>query len=55
MDRELTADQIKAIEDTHNVYIDRDTMQYNVGGGYDAVYCWQPIPTEWIDEAEENH
>ena len=46
----LTEDQIVAIEQEHNVWIDRKTLQYNVGGGYDATYGWSPLPEEWINE-----
>lgn len=48
---ELTQDQIKTIEDEHNVYVDAPSMMYNVGGGYDATYGWDAIPQEWIDAA----
>jgi len=46
---EMNEIQRLRIEEKHNVYVDADSMQYNVGGGYDAVYGWQPIPQEWID------
>jgi hypothetical protein len=55
MENKLTNERVKAIEDTHNVYVDRNTMQYNVGGGHDAVYGWQPIPEEWMRKAEKNN
>ena len=54
MNHKLTNGQVMEIEEKHNVYVDRDTMQYNIGGGYDAIYGWQPIPKEWIDETKEN-
>ena len=46
----LTTDQIISIEQTHNVWIDRETLQYNVDGGYEAVYGWSALPQAWIDE-----
>ena len=51
--RKLTEDQIIAIEQAHNVWIDTETLQYNVGGGYDAEYGWVPLPTEWIDMVDK--
>ena len=48
---ELTKEQIDYIEEKHNVYVDAETLQFNVGGGYDAVSGWYPLPQEWIDDA----
>jgi ADP-ribosylglycohydrolase len=49
----LNKDEVNAIEQAHNVYVDAESMQYNVGGGYDAVYGWEAIPQEWIEELEK--
>lgn len=48
--KKLTEDQIVEIEQQHNVYVDRETQQFNVGGGYDAEYGWDHLPEEWIEE-----
>jgi len=45
----MTKEMAEKIEIEHNVYVDRETMQYNVGGGHDAEYGWLPIPKEWIE------
>lgn len=44
------SDILRAVEEKRNVWIDEDTNQYNVGGGYAAIYGWIPIPQMWIDE-----
>lgn len=46
----MTEDQIKAIEDRHNVCI--ADGQYNRCGA-DATYGWLPLPAEWIAEVLE--
>ena len=49
----MTTEEIREeIENLHNVYTDEKCEQYNVGGGYDAVYGWHPIPSEWFTEIE---
>jgi len=50
IDRDLTPDEIAHIEQTHNVYIDRDSILFNAGGGYKAITGWMPIPEAWIEE-----
>ena len=42
----ITAEQANAIERERNVYIDRDSNQFNLES-YDAAYGWEPIPEEW--------
>ncbi|MBT8490004.1 MAG: hypothetical protein KJN62_03035 [Deltaproteobacteria bacterium] len=44
----LKSDQIKHLEIEHNVYIDPDSMQFNLNG-YDEVYGWEPIPDSWLN------
>ena len=45
----LNADQKKAIEDEHNVYIDAEYGMFNISG-YGAESGWDIIPPEWIAE-----
>ena len=50
----LTDDQKHQIEQNHNTFIDRATMQHNrqpvCPPEVEPVYGWEPIPQEWIDE-----
>ena len=45
----MTAEQAQQIEQTHNVCVDIDTMQYN-NDSHDSTYGWYMIPQAWIDE-----
>ena len=46
----MTQEQAEIIAEAHNVYVDAETEQFNIGGGQAAVYGWQPIPDEWKAE-----
>ena len=48
----MTTQKATEIEQRHNVWIDAKTEMFNVGGGYDAVYGWEPIPKEWKAEQD---
>ena len=43
----------KYIEQRHNVWVSDDGQAYTTGEK-DDVYGWQPLPKEWIEEAEAN-
>ena len=49
----LTRDQAKHIADEHNVWVDIASNQYNRSTEEDALYGWQPIPEEWMEEAKK--
>ena len=48
----LTAEQAICLEQAHNVYIDVTSLMYTTGNRNDE-YGWSPVPTAWIEEAEE--
>lgn len=50
---ELTEEQVEAIERRNNVYVDAKTGMMQVTGSRDDEYGWQPVPEEWIKEAED--
>ena len=50
--KKLTEELTIAIELIHNVYVDRDTSQYN-NKGYDEETGWSPIPEEWIVDGKD--
>lgn len=41
----MTQDQATAIEQKHNVHVDRDSKMYT-HGEKDSDYGWQPVPQE---------
>ena len=43
----MEKEQAEKIEYEQNVYVDIETDQYNVGGGYDSETGWMPIPEDW--------
>ena len=51
MEKKLTKEEATAIEQTHNIYVDIESGQYN-REGYDATYGWDVIPQAWIDEVK---
>ena len=47
----LTPERALELEQQHNVYIDIAAEQYNIAG-YDAIYGWQPVPSDWLRTTE---
>ncbi len=48
----LTIDEVKYLEDAHNVVVDAGTEMFNCDS-LDSPFGWQPIPAEWVEEIDE--
>jgi len=42
-------DQKEYLEETYDVYINIDTLEYNYES-YDSLFGWLELPEEWLDE-----
>ncbi len=49
----LNQEQVKYLEDAHNIVVDAETEMFNNIDSLDSTFGWEPIPAEWFEDAEE--